>query len=282
MERGAGVEVLRRAILLLAAAVLSWPLPARAQLAVGADAGLYSDYVWRGLTYTNRLVLQPDAYLATAFGGTSASVGLWANIEPGRYDGATDISEGGGLAGPDLTEWNWWVELGRPLGRHRIAAGVTGYRYPNDARLTADLNTLELYAKTQFSLPFSPRLSGYWDVDTYGGFYLEGSLTQPVPVSRRFRLDAGVLAGVSAGLSGSGAARYASDGLTHIDLSLATAVPAGSLIIRPALHLQFSADEATKITRREDCGGAGCPFHRSDTKIWFGARISWYRPLNLR
>lgn len=268
-----------RITLCLALAALI-PGGAQAQLALGADLGLHSDYVWRGLTYSNRFVIQPDAYLATAFGSTSASAGLWANIEPGQYDGATDISEGGGQAGPDLTEWNWWLELGRPLGRHRIAGGVTGYQYPNEAGLTSDLNTTELYARAALALPLSPRLSLYWDVDQYRGVYAEGSLMHPLPISRRTNLELGALAGVSSGLgSGGPAARYAGDGLTHLDFSLATTLQTAGLSIRPALHVQVSADDATKITRREDCGTGSCLFHSANTKIWFGARVSWYRPV---
>ena len=259
------------------------PCGAQAQIAIGADAGLYSDYVWRGLTYTNRFVIQPDAYVATAFGGTAASAGVWANVEPGQYDGATDISEGGGLSGPDLTEWNWWVELSGSAGRHRIAGGVTGYQYPNQAGRTSGLNTIELYGRAQLALPLRPRVSLYWDVDHYRGLYAEGSLMQPVPVSPRVSLELGALAGFAEGLAaGNGAARYASDGLTHLDFSLATTLQTAGLSIRPALHLQVSTDDATQITRRSDCGGPACPLYGADTKIWFGARVSWYRPLNVR
>jgi hypothetical protein len=266
----------------LLALALSMPAPAPAQVAVGADLGVYSDYVWRGQTYSNRFVIQPGAWLATAFGSTSASAGLWANVEPGQYDGDTDISEGGGQAGPDLTEWNWWLELGRPLGKHRIAGGVTGYRYPNSAGFTSDFNTMDLYARASLGIPLNPRLSLYWDVDQYRGVYAEGSLMQPIPVSRRVHLEFGALAGVSSGLGGDPAARYAGDGLTHFDLSLATTLLTGGVSVRPALHVQLSADDAAKITRREDCGVAPCPFHSTDTRIWFGARVSWYRPVAVR
>jgi hypothetical protein len=75
-------------------ATVLWATPVTAQVTIGADAALNSAYNWRGLSLTNKPVIQPDLWLS-AYGFTA---GVWANIEPTKYDGATDISETGGRA----------------------------------------------------------------------------------------------------------------------------------------------------------------------------------------
>ena len=51
------------------------------------------------------------------------------------------------LAGSDLTEFDWWAELGIPIGKVTLTPGATGYIYPNDGGLTEDNNTIEIYGK---------------------------------------------------------------------------------------------------------------------------------------
>lgn len=257
-------------------AVAGSTTPCGAQVALGADVGLYSNYIWRGVTYTNRFVVQPDAWVATAIDGINLSTGVWANVEPGQYDEDTDISQGGGLAGPDLTEWNWWLEAGTALGPHQVAAGITGYRFPNDSGLTSSSNTAELFARAQFDLPLNPRLGLFYDVDRYNGVYAELALSQQARLSPKLLLDLGALAGVSSGLE-----RFATDGLTHLDFSAATTFRTSGIALRPVVHLQFNVDDFTEFTENGVCGVvAPCaPPTTSDTKLWFGVRASWYRPV---
>ncbi|MEA2713758.1 MAG: hypothetical protein QOK27_1719, partial [Gemmatimonadales bacterium] len=55
---------MQRANLVVAAffvtGTLAYATPGHAQVTVGADLGAFSSYVWRGITYTNKFVLQPD------------------------------------------------------------------------------------------------------------------------------------------------------------------------------------------------------------------------------
>jgi len=54
---------------------------------------LLSGYIWRGLSVTNKFVIEPDAYVgAYAFTG-----GFWFNIEPAKDDDSNDITESGRL-----------------------------------------------------------------------------------------------------------------------------------------------------------------------------------------
>jgi hypothetical protein len=103
---------------------------ATAQVTLGADAAFNSAYVWRGLSLTNNFVIQPDLYLTFPISSTALTVGGWANIEPSKYDEVPDdISEGGGLAGPDLTNStggrNWASRSERSPSRRALRATST-------------------------------------------------------------------------------------------------------------------------------------------------------------
>jgi len=257
--------------------------PVSAQVSVGADLGVYSAYVWRGLSLTNRPVLQPDLWLSYPVGGNaSITVGGWSSIDIGKYDDANDhISEGGGVAGPDLTEFDWYGELGTTVGSASLTLGVTGYVYPNDFGLTSTSNTIEIYGQIGLSNVLSPSLSAYYDVDKIKGLYLEGSISHDLAISPSFTLTLGALAGLSAGqgceLTGAEvfpddctatpSYNFAENGLTHVDLSVATSFSAGSLSISPIFHFQISNNQATKINSPSKAD--------ESTKIWFGVSFSW-------
>jgi hypothetical protein len=128
--------------------------PAAAQATIGWDASLFSSYVWRGVTYTNKPVLQPDLYVTIPLGKASFTAGGWANIDIGKYDGSTDLS--GRAAVGLLAEFDWWGEIGIPAGKATLTAGATGYIFPNDAGFTSDANTIEIYGKVALDVPLSP------------------------------------------------------------------------------------------------------------------------------
>jgi hypothetical protein len=263
---------------LVVAGLVATAAPAAAQVTIGADLGVFSDYVWRGITYTNKFVLQPDAYLTIPAGKASITVGGWGNIEPGQYDGAEDISEAGGTASFDLTEFDWWGEVGFPVGeKTTLTAGATGYIYPNDAGFTSDANTIELYGKAAFDVPLSPKLAVWYDVDKIKGAYFEGSIGHTIqPKDQNFSVVLGAVAGLSAGQgvnddpSSDESFNFADDGFTHLDLSAGVPFSAGPLSIAPAFHLVITGDEATKFTGGPD---------EKDVKVWFGGTISWSKTL---
>lgn len=246
---------------------------ASAQVTVGADLGLHSAYVWRGITLSSKPVAQPDLWLSLPVGASGAiTVGGWGNVELGKYDGTDEISEGGGEGGPDLTEFNWWAEYAHSLGQAEFSLGATGYVYPNDAGITDDANTIEIYGRLGLAHVLSPRISAYYDVDKIKGLYLEGSLGYDVPVSESFTLSLGALAGLSAGQGineddPTESFNFAENGLTHVDLSASTEFAAGPFAITPAFHFQISSDEATKFNKPSKPD--------ESAKIWFGVTFSW-------
>ena len=260
--------------------------PGHAQVTVGADLGAFTSYVWRGITFTNKFVLQPDAYLTFPTGPASFTAGGWFNIEPGKYDGATDISEGGGLSSFDVAEFDWWGEFNYPYQKANFTLGGTGYIYPNDAGLTSDFNTVEIYGKVALSVPLNPKLSAWYDVDKVKGLYVEGSVSHSIqPKDQKFSVVLGALAGFNAGqdadLDASGTPQaeffnFVDNGFTHLDLSAAVPFSAGPLSFSPAIHFVVTGDDATKFTKIDET--TGLP-NSKDVKLWGGVTISWSRAL---
>jgi uncharacterized protein (TIGR02001 family) len=261
---------------LVVASVFATAAPAAAQT-VGADLALFSSYVWRGLSLTNKPVAQPDLYLTFPAGKASVTLGGWANIDLGKYDNPTkDISESGGLSAFNFAEFDPWAEISFPVGeKATLTGGVTAYIYPNDAGLTSDFNTVEVYAKAAFATVLSPKLAVWYDVDKVKGAYFEGSISHSLPLGEKNSLSLGALAGFNAGqdanFDANGNPRadffnFADNGFTHLDLSAGLPLTAGVFSITPAFHVVVNGDDFTKITS---------PTKTHDVKFWGGATISW-------
>jgi hypothetical protein len=259
--------------------LIAAPAPLAAQVVLTSDAGAFNNYTWRGVTMTNKLVVQPDAYLTVPAGGGAAVLGAWGNIDAGRYDDPVhDLSEGGGMAGFDATEIDVWAEYGHPLGAD--FAGTVGgllYLFPNEAGLTNAVNrTFEVYGKLQATgLPLAPKVAAFLDVAKVKGLYVETSLAQTVSGIKGFPITFGALAGWSAG-QGVNAdelteiANFAEDGLTHLDLSATGALAAGPITLAPTAHLVIPSNEFAKVTR---------PGVTHDVKGWLGLTLTWSKPL---
>jgi hypothetical protein len=261
----------------LTASALATAEPAAAQT-VGADLGLYSSYVWRGLSLTNKPVAQPDVYVTFPAGKASVTVAGWANIDLGKYnDPEDDISESGGLSSFNFAEFDPYAEISYPVGKASLTGGITGYFYPNDQGLTSDFNTWEVYGKLSFDeTPLSPKLSVWYDIDKIDGLYAEAAVSHSLPVGKNgHTLDLGATAGFNAGqdadLDANGDPQaeffnFQDNGFTHLDLSAGFPLTAGAFSITPVFHFLINGDEFVKVTS---------PTNSSDTKIWGGVTISW-------
>jgi hypothetical protein len=259
------------------AGILATAAPALAQAKVGADMGLLSAYVWRGLSLTNRPVAQPDVYLTMPTGKAAVTLGAWGNIDLGKYDDpGSELSESGGHSALDLAELDPWAELSVPVGRLTLAAGTLLYVFPNRAGFTSASNTVEVYAKAAYAGPLNPKLALWYDLDKVNGAYLEASVAQSVPLDATHTLSLGALAGFNAGQSvpdhagSTDLASFHDDGFTHLDLSAGLPVAVGNLAIAPALHVVVDGDEFTRTT---------APGRTHDVKLWGGATVSWSRAL---
>ena len=137
-------------------------MSAHAQTEIGAQLDLFSSYVWRGVTLTNKPVLQPDVWVSFPAGNASITAGGWANIDIGKYDDPDDdISESGGLSAFNFAEFNPYAEVSFGTGKATLTGGIIGYIYPNDTDdgLNSDFNTWEFYGKVGFDVPLAPEFS---------------------------------------------------------------------------------------------------------------------------
>lgn len=242
--------------------------PAAAQAEFGIEAGLFSSYVWRGLSYVNKPVLQPDISLSVPLGGASLTLGGWGNIELGSYDDPEDDLSIGGGTSFNLSEVDPYAELGFSAGKAELTLGGVAYVFPNDAGFTSDINTVEVYGKIGLGVPLSPTLAAYYDVDKIKGLYLEGSLSHDIPLGPK-ALTIGALAGWSLGQGPKDGedANFADDGITHVDLSASIELGAGPFTITPSVHGVFGIDDATKVTSPTE--------NDKGFKLWGGVSISW-------
>jgi len=258
---------------LLALASSASARTALAQATVGADLSMFSGYVWRGISVTNRPVGQPNAYVAFPAGTANVTVGGWANVDLGQYDDSDDLSQSGGASSFNLAEFDPWAEVSVPAGKATLTGGVVGYLFPNDIGATEAFNTWEVYGKIGLAVPLSPKLAVYYDVDKVNGAYLEGSVAHGVPLGS-VSLALGALAGLSAGQAEADDPdelnNFVENGFTHLDLSAGVPLPAGMFTVTPVLHFLVNGDQNTKVTS---------PGEESDVKLWGGLTISWSQAL---
>ena len=263
---------------MLALGALSVPPAVRGQVMLSTDAGVFNAYVWRGVSLTNQIVLQPDAYLSIPAGGGSAVIGVWGSIDAGRYDDpVNDLSEGGGTSSFNATEINVWAEYGHSLGS-KVTGTLGGllYLFPNESGLTNEVNrTLEVYGKVQLATLLNPKLAAWYDVDKVKGLYLEGSLSQTVAGVPGFPVTLGALAGFSAGQGINDAdpteiANFAENTLTHVDLAATGALSVGPVTVSPSVHVVLLNDAFARITK---------PGVSKEAKAWVGVSLSWSKAL---
>lgn len=247
-----------------------WVAPAAAQsVTIGFDAALNSSYVWRGLTYTGKPVIQPDVWIS-AYGFTA---GAWANIEPSNYGSATDattISENG-TDGAGIAEIDGWIEYARTSGNVNWKLGWTIYTFDtNNSGFTAYFDTHEFYGQASISgLPVTPQLYVAYDVDKVKGAYIQPSLSYGVKASPNLTINLTVLAGISAGQEvniNDASANFAKSGLAHMDFGASTSFAAGPISIAPQFHVQWCHDDLVKATSLG---------HQHDVKFWGGVTLSW-------
>lgn len=250
--------------------------PGHAQATYGVDLDIFSSYVWRGLTLTNKPVAQPAVWVSFPAGNASITAGGWSSIDLGKYDNGSDISESGGTSAFNFAEFDPYAEVSFPAGKATLTGGVTAYIYPNDAGLTEDANTVEIYGKVDLDVPLSPSLSVYYDVDKIKGAYIEAGLSHSLAASEKVSIDLGAAAGFSAGQGISDdideSFNFADDGLTHVDFSAGVPFTAGVFSITPVVHFVVNVDDATKVTKFDD---AGLLPNSEDVKLWGGISLSW-------
>ena len=259
---------------------LAGATPGHAQATFGVDLDVFSSYVWRGLSLTNKPVAQPAVWVSFPAGNASITAGGWSSIDLGKYDDINDdISESGGTSAFNFAEFDPYAEVSFPVGKATLTGGVTAYIYPNDldaapnGGLDSEANTVEIYGKVGLDVPLSPELSVYYDVDKIKGAYIEANVSHSLPASETISIDLGATAGFSAGqgvpddLTSDESFNFADDGFTHLDLSAGVPFSAGAVSITPVLHLVITGDDFTKITSPSNLD--------TGAKLWGGVSFSW-------
>jgi hypothetical protein len=237
-----------------------------AQVSVTSDAAFNSQYQWRGLTTTNRPVIQPDLIVAFPLARATVTAGAWGSVEGGRYnDSRRHISENGGeRAG--LAEYDLYLEAAMPAGKAKFTLGATTYSYPNTLGTTSASNTLEAYAKAAFDFPFSPSIAVWQDVQKVKGSYAELAVSHDVG-----RVTLAAVTGWNFGQSigdGGVAGYFVARGFTHADVSASTSFALGAVTAVPSVHVIVANDANTCVTS---------PSHTAGTKVWLGTSLSWSR-----
>jgi hypothetical protein len=259
----------RTRIGIAAVLLFAWATTVAGQATVAADIGLNSQFVWRGVTSTNRFVIQPEVTLAIPLRRSTFTLGAWGNLEPVRYDGPRDISSLDGRPGPLVTQSDLWAELGREVSGVDAALGAHAYLYPNVGDL-ADYNTVELYASASAGGFVSPSVNVTYDVGSVQGAYIEGSLSRTITGDRRGAITVALLAGYSAGMAtdprGRDLAYFDRDGLSHIDASASASFTIGGVAVTPEAHMIFARDPLATVIS---------PDATRRTKLWFGTTLHW-------
>lgn len=140
-------------VLLLIATLV--PCGARA-VDIRYEVGVFSAYVWRGITLTDDPVLQPAIRLDHANG---LSVSGWANADLGD---ANDNEF-------EVNEVRWTVDYTRDLGPLDLGVGLVEYLFPN----TPFPGTREVYLRLARPGTIAPRFTVFYDFDAIDGVYAE-------------------------------------------------------------------------------------------------------------
>jgi hypothetical protein len=256
--------------LCVAATLLATPV-LHAQLTVTGDAAFNSQYQWRGLTTTNRPVVQPQFTVSLPAGRFSLTGGVFGNIEGGRYnDPDRQISENGGTRA-GLAEYDLWLETSVPIKNTTLTFGALRYGYPNTAGTTATSNTIEGYVKAAFNAPLAPTVTVWNDVQKVRGAYAELAITQSIG-----RVSLGATTGWNVGQSvgeGTALGYFAKPGFTHADVSAATTWTVGQVSASPSLHVILGGDANTFVTS---------PNHSAHAKLWVGTSLHMARTFKTR
>lgn len=258
---------------LAAVAVLIFlPAPAMAQAVVSGELGINSASVFRGVTDTNRPVLDVTVALEAPWHGLDFTAGGWLAVEPKAYRAADDLSLLGDAARAGVTQGSFWLDATRGVGALSATVGATNYLYPALADLAATYNTVELYGSLSLDVPLAPALTLYQDVARIRGAYLEGTVAQPLLSSDHGELAVGAAAGWSLGQAmpddadSAEVGYFGGNGLTHVELFASSSRSVGALALGAHAHLVLARDAYTRVV---------APDRERAAKLWLGISVGW-------
>jgi hypothetical protein len=273
----------------VAVTLLLAPAPAAAQLLVGADATLASQYVWRGVARVTNRVLQPSTYIALGFASSFLTAGAWWNVELERAAAGDHTLVGPGARG--VGETDFWLEYASRESAFDWRVGLWHYRLHSSlpsAGLPARFSTTDFYAAvSSLHLPVLLRGSGWLDAHRLRGVYYEFDASYALGTDPEAEVVGSLFVGGR--LAGShGLARdpdaaarpfyFARDGLVFYELyaQLAIAPPLGAvpLVVTIAPRYTLAQDPVSRRDGLRDRAG----FFWLELAVSWRARLAGPRP----
>jgi uncharacterized protein (TIGR02001 family) len=195
------ITTLLLTVLVLTAATL--PALALGPVDMQADAGIYSKYVWRGLTVTD----DPVAQAGVSGSLMGMGFGIWGNMD------LTDANANE----MEFNEIDYTLTYGVGLPMATLEFGLIYYDFPN----TMVDGTAEIYAHGESSLLFSPSLTIFYDFKEVDGGYILAAASHSVPVNTMFDFELGVSAGYGSADYAAGYYGHNNAGLSDFRVSAA-------------------------------------------------------------
>jgi hypothetical protein len=247
----------RRSLVSAHAAALLLIGTAHGQVRGEAQLGVTGRYVWRGVTRTSKISLQPELAASAAHRSLGVAAGVWSNFELER--GGADQRTALGVGRSGLAERDYWIGAWYAFDGGDVSAGFIRYNFlgvPALGGIGASRNTSELYATIDLRDVFlAPRVDFYVDVGRIDGCYLAGSVTAPF-LAWPFPPTFSLFADASLGLNISQArdpsdpfdrADFDDTGITHARLGIrAMRSLSPWLTLSAGYRVQLNFDEATK------------------------------------
>lgn len=141
--------------------------PAKAiEVSGSASAAIYSEYVWRGMTYSNDWVMQ--SYLEQSY--KNVTLNIWAN-----YDSESS----------EMNEADWTLSYSKSFDKLSLMAGYSYYGFDSipDAK--------ELYLWAGYDTFLSPSLTFYHETGEGTGSVLVATIGHSLPISDALTLNLG-------------------------------------------------------------------------------------------
>ena len=188
-----------------------------------AEAGVFSQYVWRGLVITDGPVVQPA--VTVSYQGFHA--GVWGNMDLNDVNGRRR----------QFSEVDYYAGYERSAGKLGLSGGVFVYTFPN----TGYRATTELYAGASLATFLNPSVTAFFDVDEIGGTYISFDVSRAVALPKpgaRIDWSAELAAGAGWGSGDYNSGYFGAAGSGFVDFHPSVSLPvtiAGKLTVTPAL-----------------------------------------------
>jgi uncharacterized protein (TIGR02001 family) len=206
-----------------------------------------SRYIWRGfdLLPSNNPAFQPS--LTYDFGSTGFSLNLWASFA---------LSDRGISKYADEIDLTLTYTFKTPENVS-LTLGFTNYGYWFDENFKFEDNTTqEFFVEVGFpKVPFSPRITAFYDINLGDGLYVQLTGEKPVSMSDKISLNLSVALGYNAGF-------YLPEGADtgFSDLTIGASIPVKigkTALLSPFVNYTFVFLDAVN----------------EDNELWFGVSL---------